>query len=381
MEKVNFPPYYRQATSHLKAEDATGFIQFRTSKKLLSLLLPILLAFTITSLKAQEAKPFEVIGKDIPANNSVFLAEIHGIKDLLNFRLALIKEATQKYNVQDVVMEIGSAEAYNFNSYFADDDTTIFIEYPEKENREYLRKWKDLYKEKKFRIVGVDFERMEFVIAVRSILEKNPETKSTELYKYIQSLTPASIDSIDGDKSGRKERLNIYGEACAIFKREKGTLQPLVKTGYQTLEDILENPASEKKMKQRDATMLENMLKTVKDRRFLCILGASHMDVHDKKSLLSRYIREQPTTKFSLVEMACKNCYNTSYYGEMFFPMNVGAAFKGAIVDTVEASYNRYYKPELYSLINQTEFKGLAEKYNPFPTYFLLFKDQPKMSR
>ena len=352
-----------------------------TGKMLRYFLCAIFLATTTTNLKARETKPFEVIGEGIPAGNSLFLEEIHGIKDIRSFRLAMIKEATQKYGVQDVVLEVGRSEAYNLNSYFADDDTAIFLEYPGKENREYFKKWKDIYREKNFRIVGIDFERMEFVIAVRAILNKNPESKSTRLYKYMQSISPALIDSVDAGESGGKKRLEIYAGACSIFKTEKETLHTLVKTGYETLEDILENPASEMKMKQREVTMLENMMRTVKDDRFLCILGASHLDVRDKKCFLSRYIREKPSGKFTLVEMVCKNCYNTSYYGEMFFPMNVGQLTKGTLVDTLDAAYDKYYKPGFYSLINQQEFKGLADRYNPFPTYYVLFKDQPKMSK
>ncbi len=40
--------------------------------------------------------------------------------------------------------------------------------------------------------------------------------------------------------------------------------------------------------------------------------------------------------------------------------------------------FDKYYKPGYYTLVNQYELKDLPSGYATVPTYYVLFKDQPK---
>ena len=332
-----------------------------------------------TCTLAQPTKQFEVIGDRLTTNNIVFLSEIHGIYEGIPFKLELTRFFAQNYGITNIALEGGKAEAYLFNAYFSGGDTTVFIQYPERETRDYLAKWKQIYEEHPFKILGIDFERLEFVIAVRSILDKNPGAQNTGLYKYLLSIADTAM-KIDEGVAGHKERIKIYNQACDLFRQHKDSLKALMHTGFETVEEIFENPATEKGMRKRDKTMLQNLiaLHPSENNKILCIIGASHASPRARSTLLNRYLKHYDTAhKISVVEMVCKSCYNTSYYGEMFFPINVGASFKGRKVDILSAAYDQYYKPGYYTIIPQERFKDLAPHYNSFPTYYVLFKDQP----
>jgi hypothetical protein len=332
-----------------------------------------------TGSQAQESRQFEIRGKTEITGDALFFAEIHGIHDENTFKPELLKFAVEKCNTYYIALEIGKSEAYLYNSYLKDGDTTLFVQYPGNEVRAYFKKWKQIYDTHPFTVVGIDFERLEFVVALKSILNKNPEAQNTGLSRFLFSL-PDTLQKVEGGIGGHKLRIEIYEQAREKFETGKDTLKSVIKNGYGILEEIMENPATERGMKKRDVTMTEN-LSRLKGKKFLCILGASHLRISDKKSLLSKYIKENGTEKVSLIEMACKNCYNTSYYGEMFFEMNVGSDSKGKKVNTISASYDKYYNPKCYTLVAQEEFMDLKEKWNPFPTYYILFRDQPKMGK
>lgn len=354
----------------------------------------LILFFALTTLgklsaSSQPEKKFEIVGDSIPASTNIFLAEVHGIYDLPEFKIAVTRLAIEKYHISNVVWEIGKAEAYLYNAYLQDGDTTLFTEYPDQRIHDYFRQLKNLYQEHHFTFHGIDFERLEFVTAVLSILNKTPEAHTTALYRYLSS-TQDSAKNIDDDKAGSKNRIEIYTRAQAIFAAEKENLHTLLKTGFTTIEDIMENPTSEKAMskgdramiKIRDAAMCQNLLqlKKLKDNRFICVLGVGHMTLHSKTDLLVRYIENTSAENITLLQMICKNCYLTSYFGSnILWPMV--ADYEGKKDNIFSGIYDQFYKPGYYSLINQKEIKALSGDYNKVPTYYILFKDQPKTNQ
>ncbi len=326
----------------------------------------------------QQAKPFEIIGDNIKTGQNIFLAEAHGIYELVPFKMALIKMALEKHAITEIVLEVGKAEAYMYNAYLQNGDTTIFIEYPDQATHNYMYMWKQLYQDHPFTIHGIDFERKEFVTAVLSILNKNEMAKNTELYNYLKIL-PDSLQNLQGGKSGYKLRTAIYSRAVNLFENNKDKLRNVLGGNYNILEDIFENPATEKGMEKRDVTMCENLqkIRNPNGKNFICILGIGHLSMHSKKSLLSRYISATGQSNNTIIQMVCKNCYVTSYYGSNELT-KIMTDYNGKKEDVFYDISDRYCKPGYYSLVNQKEIKEFNGEYNPIPTFFIFFKDQPK---
>ena len=79
----------------------------------------------------------------------------------------------------------------------------------------------------------------------------------------------------------------------------------------------------------------------------------------------------------TIIQMVCKNCYVTSYYGSNVLT-KIMTDYNGKKEDIFYDISDRYYKPGYYSLVNQKEIKEFNGEYNPIPTFFIFFKDQPK---
>ncbi len=321
-------------------------------------------------------KQIEIVGDSIRPTEAFFIGEVHGIWEGTPFKFEMIRWLHKKYGITDVVMEWGKSEAYQFNAYLQHGDTAIFAYYGrEKKILDQLAQWQALYDECRFTLHGIDFERTIFVSVVLSILDKSKDAQNTELYKYLSSISEYA-GSIDDDRSGKKESVKIYSRARSIFEGEKEKLRTVLIEGYSTVVEIMENPATQKKFKQRDAMMALNLANVkTSGSGFICIMGMGHTTLH-KNSVLKRYTGNDPGKKVAIVDMVCKNCYTTSYFRSMTIPMM--ADYEGKNDDYMSGVFDKYYKPGFYSLVNQREFKDLPGGYNEIPTYYVLFKDQPK---
>jgi len=237
---------------------------------------------------------------------------------------------------------------------------------------ELLQQWQELYNDCKFTLYGIDFESSSFAPAILSILQKSPATKESALYQYL--LSAQSIKVGKGDQSGRRKRIDFYNGAREIFKKEAPTLKQNLVTGFEVIEDIMQNPATESDMKHRDMAMAEN-LTHLNLCDFVCIVGVGHTTLH-KSSLLNRFIESNNCKKVALVSMVCRNCYTTSYYGAELIPMF--SDYEGKNETYMKAAFDGLYRDGYYSMIHQNELKGLPGGYNKIPTWYVLFKDQPK---
>jgi hypothetical protein len=339
-----------------------------------------LTAFTYATASAQ-SKKFEYSDKGLTEVDALFIGEVHGIRDGRQFWYDAIRHAYEKFGITDVVLELGKSEAYLFNAYLQRGDTSIFEEYGSgKEIMGQLTEWKDLYNDCHIALHGIDFDRIEFVVAVRSIMRRYPEAANTPLSKYLCSLPPSVMDISDG-KDGAKERIRIYTKAKDIFKQEKAALQQVLKADYATVEDIMESPATEKKFNQRDKGMAENLLQLRKqgDGRFLCIAGLGHTTMRKKSALINRFIEGAPGANVAVIDMVCKNCYITSYFGSnVLWP--IVADYYEKNEDAISGLIDKHYKNDVYMLVNQKEVVNFKGGYNTVPTYYAVFRDQPKVT-
>ncbi len=322
-------------------------------------------------------KQIEVRGAAMPISRAYFVGEVHGIFEGNPFKFELIRWLYKNYGITDVAMEWGKSEAYLFNAYLQDGDTAIYRYYGHSEFvNEQLANWKALHDECPVTLHGIDFERTTFVPAVMSILEKSRNARLTKLYQYLDGIS-GKVSDIEDDRSGKKASIRIYNKAREIFVAEKGQLQHLLSTGFPVIEAILENPATQEEFKKRDERMALNLagIQTKDSNGFLCIMGLGHTTLH-QNSVMKRYIDQAHDSAAVLMSMVCKNCFSSSYFGNMVIPMT--ADYEGKNEAYMEANFDRYYRPGFYSLIDQHEFKGLPGGYNETATYFVLFKDQPE---
>ena len=340
-------------------------------------ILSIALAVAASTAFAQ-TKKLEFRDKGISSVNALFVGEVHGIKDLPQFKDDIIRFAHYKFGINNVVLELGKSEAYLFNAFLQRGDTAILEEYGHsKGTMDELEKWKSLYTECHFTMHGIDFDRIEFVVAVRSILRRYPAAANTRLYRYLCSLPQSVIDISDG-KRGAKERIRIYSIAKDIFEGEKDALKQVLSEDYTTVAGIMENPTTEKRFKQRDKGMAENLslLRKQGDGRFLCIVGLGHTTTHKKGSLINRFVDSATEPKVMLIDMVCKNCYLTSYFGTNVHEPII-ADYYGKNVDAISTLIDKTHRSDVYMLVNQKELTDLKGGYNAFPTYYAIFRDQP----
>jgi len=344
---------------------------------LFSLLLPVAKAQdTAICRSLPPVKQIEVVGKPIVNPHAIFVGEVHGIWEGWPFESEMIRWAHKNYGTTDVVMEWGKSEAYLFNAYLQRGDTAILAYYGrEKSILDQLAKWQALYDECKFTLHGLDFERSSFGYALLSILGRDERAKRSGLYNYLSSEL-ATLTKQHDDKSGKKTTVSIYNRARDIFRSEKDSLGVILKSDIAVVGGILENPAQQDHFKKRDEAMAENLgMVDAKSNGFISIAGMGHTTLH-KNSVMKRYVDTHADRKVAVVNMVCKNCYTTSYFGSLVIPIIADYEEKNG--DYMLGIYDKYCRPGFYSLIDQDEFVALPGGYNPVPTYYVLFKDQPR---
>jgi hypothetical protein len=347
----------------------------------------ILLAFNLWSpLLAQESarhfgkeppvKHIEVVGNAIPVSDAFFIGEVHALWEGLPFEFEMVRWLYKNYGIRDIAMEWGKSEAYQFNAYLRNGDTAILSYYGRsKRIMEQLAKFRALYTECGITFHGIDFERSTYVTAGISLLERNDSATASHLHAYLSELNKI-IDQMDDSRAGKRNNIKKFSKAQRIFRSEKSMLQRSLGASYTDLADIFDNPALERQFKKRDAAMAANLAQLRHNGAgFLCITGLGHTTLH-KKTMLKRYLDNNPAAKVTLVNMMCKNCYTSSYFKSSVIPMI--ADYEDRNLAYMEANFEKFYHPDTYTLLNQHQFTDLPGGYNAIPTYYVLFKDQPR---
>lgn len=328
----------------------------------------------INSAQKPDLKPIEITGDNIGKPHAIFVGEVHDIYEGWAFKQQIIRWANKRYDIKDVVMEMGSADAYLFNQYIQHGDTTVFAYYGHDTTvMQRLEVLENLHRETNCTFWGIDFERGGYAIVCRAILKKHAPAANTALYSYLDKL----VGTIDGkdDAAHRKEHIKDYEQARKLFVSEQKQLKEWLAEDYTIIERILLNHATERHMKGRDEAMAQNLKEQLGTKPFICITGAGHL--HFKRNtLLKRYLAEKKAEDVLLVNMLCKNCYNTSYYGTEL------SSLAGDFDEKHEQYFKKvcddYCKPGAFMLVNQHTLHDFPGSYYPIPTYYAVFKDQPR---
>ncbi|XZF12983.1 hypothetical protein ACTHGU_14450 [Chitinophagaceae bacterium MMS25-I14] len=348
--------------------------------RLLIALCLLLLANIITQAKDDNKpvlKEIQIEGGDFNNVNSFFVSEIHGFSELNSFKVSLIGYLQQTSHIKHVILEMGHSTAYLINRYLQKGDDNCIANPKAKYLYEELRK---LYEQHPFTVHGIDFERMEFVKATKYILSDNAGAEKSELYTYISSITDTA-DRIPGNATGYEARTYFYNNAQTIFSREKEKLRAVVKTDFDILERIFQNPASEQQMRKRNKSMYTNIseLKPEMQEGFVCILGGSHNMLGSNQSLLSKYLSNNPGN-IVLIKMLCRNCYTASYFtATALTPFAHDPDDTRSQTEELAASFDDHYTKDGYRLVNEKNMlKDDAKNNKQVSIYYALFKDQPQ---
>ncbi len=316
---------------------------------------------------AQTDKKIRVIGDfDYENTSYLFVGELHNLQDQDPLVSAATAFAYEKCNIKNIVLEIGYSWAQMINDYIQKNDSAIFFYKLKPSYLQVFEKWRainqNLPQENQIRIYGIDFERMAFVKVLQNIFRKHDIVLSTSLCKYISSV-PDSVCSYSSlERKHTRIRMNTYRKARQLFASEKAQLKILLKEDFELVRSILENPCTERKSAQRDKFMAANLSKQVGAEKFICILGQHHTEISRKRSVLSRFIRQDSNIerKTALATVICKSSYHPRYI------VNNNSV--------LSLAYNDYYSPNYFSLINEKHFGTLInDNHFNFFSYFLFF--------
>jgi len=357
-----------------------------------SLLFLVVISCLISApTSAQNSNKVTVVGGDMKGKEIVFVAESHAITEKKDFYNALIPYLANDYGICNLVLETSHSSAYLLNSFLYNNDSTIFIYNTDSTSVKSLLQLKALFlqlpKDKRIRIYGMDFERMEFVVVAKKIFEQNGFLKS-DLYQYINSLPDSFHYKVRMTPAQSKLRIDVYAKAREFFNKEKQILKDSIKIDYETLERIFENPTLESKFSRRDKGMYQNIDEQLKGKPFMCIVGRYHTEYHRHQvypSLIKLIVKGNPinrkklmiidevsnikylTTPLWSVEGAEK-VYTSGKAGPEYFTTNDSAMLR---------AYKHYTSGDKYVLVHKNLFSDIVHKDNHgLDSYFIFFGER-----
>jgi hypothetical protein len=287
-----------------------------------SLLIVLLLCSSLCH--AQEGGPFKINAQgeleldsttDLGNYNAFVAGEFHGVYGTSEVKLALIKFVNKRYGITDVFMEIGYSAAWLYNRYLCSGDTAFFsaplLVYAGKQpNRDF---WKQLYQYNKtpghkITIHGIDFERMEFVKALK-LMQPTDKPKPKEIapiLTYIDNLNIASVnsDSLATIYDRIRQSLDNNGRAYHLYYGANSDI----------VNEILHNRSTMANYGGRNKTMYHNLVEQTEQesiRKFIAFTGMNHANRSDATSLCSLIMNSDPfKNQVTNIAMVCKNCYD-----------------------------------------------------------------------
>ena len=340
-------------------------------KKILPILIVIL--SIIFSKKSLAQEPELIIPDTIGFYSSkiITLNEIHGVSNIGILKRLLVNKLIEKNNLTDIVMEIGKSSAYLLNEYIVTGDSSLltgYIYFTYGNNAKAF--WNELRRYYlmgiKIKIHGIDFERGEFVPALKMILLKQGKSES-KLFKYLLSL-PDSVFKLTSSNT-KDERINILTNCQSIYNDNKSYYDAGI-SDSGVIKSILDNPVSEKKMFRRFRAMEDEftMLYQNDGHSYLLIVGSFHVEnshpiykkISNNNNISNDYI--------CVISMIAKSC--TVYaYGAPPYKIDLvsNQSFRRAdsFIDNLFTNYSNTCNYNMIKLDNQIISKyNINNKYN-----------------
>jgi len=330
---------------------------------------------------------------DFSRYNTFFVGEFHGVYGVSEIKLALIKYLNKNNGITDIFMEIGYSAAWLYNKYLQTGDTSFFtapfLTYAQKQpNRDF---WKKLYAynqglDRKIRIHGMDFERMDFIKALKLLkpAEKDKPWQIRETMFYIDTVTMASVNADINDKEHPGEVFNkIYDSIKHDIQVNRDVYLRYYGAAFYEVEKIMLNESTFEKYKERNETMYKNMMKETEEygiTRFIVFCGLNHADMSNKKKATLCYkLMNNPdyTNSQANITMVCKNCYDwqlqPKYQHSDFRAPGTYSDDTAMLNEMYKYNFNKSCK---YSILPCSTVQD--KNVQLFSHYLILMKDQPE---
>jgi hypothetical protein len=236
------------------------------------------------------------VEKSIALENidAVFYGETHSDNFEPEFKLHFIQHVNDRFGIRDVFMEISISAAYFFNEFLVTGDTTRLQQMRLIYNNRYnIDFWRGLYtynsslvSEKKLRIHGVDFERVE-VFKLLDELKKDQQLIPIELKAVFDSIHQLATDkSLFAFHPQFEPSFNWVKK---ILKTNEAQLQVIYGNNYPIIQAALNNKAPvTTRVNPRNPKWFELMKTTINNvgiQKFVAFFGRSHTNDDNSNSM------------------------------------------------------------------------------------------------
>ncbi len=313
--------------------------------------------------------------------NAFFVGEFHGVFGVPEVKLALIKYLNQTQGITDVFMEIGTGAAWMYNSYLETGDT-LFINkpvLPYSQQKNYRTFWQALYNynsglNKKLRIHGIDFERIEFIKVLRMLKphEKTIPLSIKNTIRFIDTVTLQNEPALYTEDFS--EQNDIYEKVRAEMDANRQEFEFYYAEDFPVVARMMFNENTYRNYDKRNKAMYHNTVKEMADdgiQKFVLFAGMNHGNKNGLGTLSNRLKNnKQLQHHFAEIDMLCKDCYE----GHVHFDYKGPNSFDKLVLMPI--IYNNYFNTGCkYTMIaTDTIEDKIAQHYSD---YLILMKEQP----
>ncbi len=365
---------------------------FKTIAMYIRTFICFLIFFVFESNAQTSLKPISVAGSTLKDKDVIIIAETHSITEKSDFYNAFLYSLATEQNISNVVIESSHSEAFLFNRYLQYGDTTLLMYFQDSGSHRRIVAMKNMYDllpvDKKIKIFGIDFERMEFVVASRIILALN-HVEGTALNHFLNNFPDSLLFKIHMSPTESKLRIAIYDSARRIFEKEQAQLKAKISTDYDVLEHIFMNPTQEAKFARRDLGMFQNMDAQLKGKPFVAIVGLYHATYTRHQvfpSLIKLLLKNGLCTEEKLTiinEISNKKYLVNRLWDKEGTPPQytdgvAGPEYFTDVDSAMYRGYHNYFSGDTYVLAHKSLFNDIVFKGNHgLDEYFVFFGNRP----
>ncbi len=264
----------------------------------------LLSSFAICKALAQDAGCFKdeegtltlsVTDKEFCGYDNYIFGEIHDVAAVPAIKLAIIKYLNQTRGIKDIYLEVSQSAALLYNRYLATGDTN-YITHPAlvyNSSEEGRKFWRALYNynhgsKNKVTIHGIDFERMEFLKALK-ILSPQNKTRPSSINCLLLFADTANIEKVNSDTLAA-----VYERYRKNLQQNETDYKAYYGENYNTVRAILLNENTLLGYAKRNVTMYASLKKQARKRKWVCFVGVKHVD-NSAEGMFSRLVANDAT--------------------------------------------------------------------------------------
>ena len=250
---------------------------------------------------------------DFTQYSGFYVGEFHDDPNVPEIKLALIRHLNESNGVNAVFMEIGRSAADLYNRYLQTGDTSYITNPGLVYNNTAEGKlfWKALYEfnntlqlHNKITIYGIDFERMEFLKALKMLAPGN-RGKPNAIKQMLDYADTVQLQKVNSDTL-----TSIYFRYRNDLKKHKKQYRDYFGNNIEMVRSILNNEATYLNYDNRNTKMYHNIatqLREHKINQFVVFTGLKHGGTTNINKF-GNYMKG----KTAGIAMVCNNCGNST---------------------------------------------------------------------